>query len=37
VVKRFSRLPNSFQNVAMMNADEMFVGRIFCSMIFVKN
>lgn len=36
MVKRFSRLPNSFQNVAMMNADEMFVGRIFCSMIFVQ-
>ena len=36
MVKRFSRLPNSFQNVAMMNADEMFVGRIFCSMIFVR-
>jgi hypothetical protein len=37
VVKRFSRLPNSFQIVwAMMNAVEMFLGRIFCSMIFGK-
>ena len=36
MVKRFSRLPNSFQIVwAMMNAVEMFLGRIFCSMIFV--
>ena len=37
MVKRFSRLPNSFQIVwAMMNAVEMFLGRIFCSMIFVR-
>ncbi len=36
MVKRFSRLPNSFQNVAMMNVVEMFLGRIFCSMIFVR-
>ena len=36
-MKRFSRLPNSFQIVwAMMNAVEMFLGRIFCSMIFVR-